>query len=306
MPQDVQHQLELGSDQWTLSEEKSSTSASGSSPGIPVTSQGSWDLDTGESQQDSISETPGNQPVVPGGVRYRAEEGCLIVVYCDDEMRIPLEGWSSEEVYSVVRSIQEGSWDYFREALVLGGSSEIAVEHHQLASNSPMWTVPPNGIFIGPIGELEAEASSQGAVDEFLTEESDSLVDFPTLEDLEEFGFPQESGNQLWSPTIGSVVIDTVGVPCWVVFLVLMLIGLWRTSRIFWCLLARVVRDLQIRGFGLTEAIPCLGCEAELGILEEEGFPGGMVMLGVLFLFLLQRVAVILLGSVRNPPVSLR
>ena len=280
---------------WVLSN-PSSTSASGSSPRILGTSQGSWDLDTGGSQQEAISETPVSPTAAPGGVRYRAEEGCLVVVYGDDEMRVPLDGCSFEEVYSVVRSIQEGNWDYFRQALALGGSSEIAVEYHQLASNFPMRTVPPNGIFIGPVGELEAETSSQEAGDESLGG-SDSPADLPDLEDL------QDSEDQLWSPTIGSVVIDAVGVLCWVVSSLVILIGLWRTSRILWCLLARVGHDALIRGFGRTEAIPCLSCEAELVNWEEESFSGGTLVFGLWCLCILHRLGVVMLGSVRNPPV---
>ena len=120
MPQDVQYHYEAESEYETSTEE-SSTSASGSFNGVATTTQGSEDLETGESQLGSSSMAPGGHMTGPGGVRYRAEDGFLVVVYCDDEMRIPLEGWSFEEIYSVVRSIQEGNWDYFREALAFGG-----------------------------------------------------------------------------------------------------------------------------------------------------------------------------------------
>ena len=59
----------------------------------------------------------------PQGVAYRAVDGGLIVVSRGTEFLIPLEGWSMEEVGSIVLGIQSGDWTVFHQAMSMGPSS---------------------------------------------------------------------------------------------------------------------------------------------------------------------------------------
>ena len=61
---------------------------------------------------------------VSPGVGYRAVDGALVVVYGDEELWVPLLGWSLEEVGSIVDSIRSGDWTRFHE-VVSWGSSQL-------------------------------------------------------------------------------------------------------------------------------------------------------------------------------------
>ncbi|CAE7560008.1 RE1 [Symbiodinium sp. CCMP2456] len=70
------------------------------------------------SDEGEVEEGNGLEVVlgVPG-LQYEAEEGCLVVVYGDDRLRVPLEGWSTEAVQTVVQGLETGLWPDWGEAL---------------------------------------------------------------------------------------------------------------------------------------------------------------------------------------------
>ena len=61
--------------------------------------------------------TPPEAIPAPVPVRFRAEDGALMVLCGDDELRIDLPGWNLEEVQSIVQSIEEGDWTHFHEVM---------------------------------------------------------------------------------------------------------------------------------------------------------------------------------------------
>ena len=67
-------------------------------------------------------------PDASEGVRYRPEDGALIVLYGDDELRVELPGWTLEEVTSIVNSIRNDDWSAFHEVMALGGVQGVSVQ----------------------------------------------------------------------------------------------------------------------------------------------------------------------------------
>ena len=61
------------------------------------------------------------------GTSYRAVDGGLVVVHGNRELVVPLQGWSLEVVWSIVRSIQDGDWRHFHEAMAMGNAPEGVV-----------------------------------------------------------------------------------------------------------------------------------------------------------------------------------
>ena len=51
-------------------------------------------------------------PICYGRNQYRAEEECLLVVYVDDILRIPMPGWPREDIQSIVQGLS-GDWTTF-------------------------------------------------------------------------------------------------------------------------------------------------------------------------------------------------
>ena len=71
-----------------------------------------------QGSEQSVSLTLG----VPQSVGYRAVDGAIIVVCADDELPIPLPGWTFEEVWSIVHSIQCGDWTHVYQVMEWGTS----------------------------------------------------------------------------------------------------------------------------------------------------------------------------------------
>ena len=67
-------------------------------------------------------------PDASEGVRYRPEDGALIVLYGDYELRVELPGWTLEEVTSIVTSIRNDDWSAFHEVMALGGVQGMSVQ----------------------------------------------------------------------------------------------------------------------------------------------------------------------------------
>ena len=121
MPQDLQ--VFLNRDPQEGHEEslgESSTSTPWSSE--PASEPSSYNGTNHEPQQ----ETALNQGE---GVRtsYRAVDGGLVVVHGNRELNVPLQGWSLEEVWSIVRSIHVGDWRHFYEVMAMGSAPEGVV-----------------------------------------------------------------------------------------------------------------------------------------------------------------------------------
>ena len=309
-PQDIPMQYEPDSDDQLLSDVESSTEASGRNEGEAALSGESEIDEPGEGQMASGAPEPGSPSTDPGGVRYRAEDEALIVVHADDELRIPLVGWSLEEVVSIVRSIQEGDWSFFHEVMAFQGNSEIGVQTRPVARDSSMMAVPPNGIFIGPLeddsirdGLLEGDAMNypEGALSA-MGSEGDSdlplLEELPDLPDVDDLPLPWE---QEWAPTVLAAFVDWIGVPCWVVGVCCLVWGIVdlvsRCGR--WG--AILLYDLES---GSENSVRGTGAGGLLSVPERGALLGlhlGWVVTGVWVVSGIQRVGVVLLGLVRNP-----
>ncbi|CAE7242423.1 unnamed protein product [Symbiodinium sp. CCMP2592] len=82
------------------------------------------DASTESSSAEVVEAEPALSDTVPTellslgqGLVYQAAEGALEVHYVDDVLRVPLEGWSLEEVAVVVQCLQTGDWTEFSEGL---------------------------------------------------------------------------------------------------------------------------------------------------------------------------------------------
>ena len=98
------------------SDEESSTTEAGTQQ-TPLMSDDS--SVAGTSRQEQTSQGPVNPP---NSVAYRAIDGGLIVIHLDDELFIPLPGWSLEEVGSIVEGIRVGNWSLFHQVMTLGST----------------------------------------------------------------------------------------------------------------------------------------------------------------------------------------
>ena len=58
---------------------------------------------------------PSGRPVA--GTRYLVGPERLLVVYGDDELAVPLTGWTAEQIEAVVEGLNTGIWQGFSEAL---------------------------------------------------------------------------------------------------------------------------------------------------------------------------------------------
>ena len=96
-------------------------------------------VERGESGTDSTStpwtsdEETAESPVESGtrepagygrGPSYRATDGALLVIHEDNELVVPLPGWSLEEVWSIVLSIQQNDWTPFHDMMGIVGMHE--------------------------------------------------------------------------------------------------------------------------------------------------------------------------------------
>ena len=298
-PEEVNLQHHSDADDLISTDEESSTSASGEGP--LHTSDGSELEEPGEPSHT----TTGPPDFVE--VRYRAEDGALIVVHAEEELRVPLLGWSLEEVFGIVRSIQEGDWSFFHEVLALQGSSEIEVQTQPLANDSPMRMVPPNGVFIGHVGtsvqegelsEDDASSYPEGVLSAMGSEEG---WDLPPLEDLAESDVPPMPWEVEWAPTVISSFVDQIGLVWWV-------IGVFCSSWGLWDLLSRMLNgDLSLLcGLPASDespkgAIDVEGQSMQPMQLASEELHLGRVFAVFWFLSAVHRVGIVLLGLVRNP-----
>ena len=149
------------------SEGSSTTIASGSEEVSELVSEvvgPSGTVGTQGSEQ-SVSLTLG----VPQGVGYRAVDGAIIVVCADDELRIPLPGWTFEEVWSIVHSIQCGDWTYFHQVIEWGTSQVNWQRGPRTRGNS---SVSPGEIAVGSVEEDSEEADGMPALESLSTAES--------------------------------------------------------------------------------------------------------------------------------------
>ena len=158
---------------------------------------------------------------------------------------------------------------------------------------------------MSPIGQAEAHDAGDYSEVEPPTEGSEALLELPPLEGLEEIGFQDQSWSEFGSPTSISCVVDFVGIPVWVLVSCWTLLGMWETTQILSHLFARIGREVQQGGMDLIEAVPSPIREAELEVLEGEGFSMEWVMAVMVLIWLLSvfhRIGLVMLGSVRRPP----
>ena len=80
-----------------------------------------------EPQAEGLAQLPGPLPAT-AGLAYAAEDGCLVVTYVDDVNRVPLPGWTVEEVETIVQGLQTGDWSLFQE--MMAESRDVSVEVH--------------------------------------------------------------------------------------------------------------------------------------------------------------------------------
>ena len=82
-----------------------------------------------EAQLESVSSRLG---LASGqaGPTYAADEGFLLVAYVDDVLRVPLPGWTLEEVDTIVHGLQTGDWGLFQQMMARAqeGSSGLSSE----------------------------------------------------------------------------------------------------------------------------------------------------------------------------------
>ena len=138
---------------------------------------------TGETEPAALSPLRNTQ-----GVGYRAVDGALLVVYADDELRIPLPGWTFEEVWSIVYSIQCGEWPRFHQVMEWGASQVAWGRGPRTQSNSGL---APGEIALGGVEEGDSdEADDMPALESLPISgsegegDSERADDFPVLESL--------------------------------------------------------------------------------------------------------------------------
>ena len=297
LPQAVQVPHQEWEDGEATSEWGSSTSASGDGSGPDTMSLGTREPDLGESETSSLIPAPEGSSAVSGGVRYMAEDGALIVVYCDDVMRIPLEGWSFEEVFGIVRSIQEGDWSFFRDALALGGTSEIEVETSALPSHSPIRVLPQNSVHLGLLGQ-STETGQVGNEQELALAESTLLSasssDMSTLPSLEELDTEEPSESKDLVCSAIAEVLDQVGLIVWVIVSGVFLLGCCSLFVGLGSLVIFIGHTGEVHG---SEQRFDQQCPSQ----RTEG-PGPGSAVGVLVCAsVLHRMGLVLLGLVRDP-----
>ena len=221
-----------------------------------------------------------------------------MVVYADDELRVPLPGWSLEEVHSIVRSIQEGDWSYFHEALSPSGATEIGAEVTPLPQNSPMLQVPPNGVFLGPLASSAEEEVTPAEDDWAHFSGSPGSSGLPELEPLESFG---AVGQAEWTFTAISDVVDQFGIVAWVVWSCCSLLGVF--VLVCW-LYEGLLSITRVEGEPGGEGT-CPGhCERDTSRPKRplgEVLSWGRALLGVWVVSVMQRFGVVLLGTTVHP-----
>ena len=280
------------SSHWTASTTRSSG-------GSVVSDRGAEDRERGEQPADPSVDSFERQPSVRGEVRYRAEDEALMVVYGDDELRVPLPGWSLEEVHSIVVSIQEGDWSYFREALNISGSSGIGVEVRPRAQGSPMWQVPPNGVFIGPLEGSEGDEGTPQFEDEEAHFTGSAVSsELPELESLDQPGVDSQGE---WTFTAISEVVDHIGIVSWVVWACCSLVGAFTLLGWLyegWRFMLMVEVEQVDEG-----ACPASKQGSRNGTTRPPGeaLSWGSALLGVWLASVMQRVGVVLLGTTVHP-----
>ena len=171
--------------------ESSSTTASNLSTGSQSPERGESEGVDSAADLSGFSERP---PVVAN----RAVDGALIVVHLDDELRVPLPGWSMEEVGSIVQSIQQGDWRSFYEVMswsqpsvVDSSTSPVRSENLGLADGEMAYGLDQTTE--GPHTQWGGASSSSGA----------GLA--PIVE-------PEVSGDVELSPEPEMLVLSSVGV----------------------------------------------------------------------------------------------
>ncbi|CAE7594279.1 RE2 [Symbiodinium sp. CCMP2592] len=106
-------------------EESSSEDSSSSTeePSIVSESVESESTVVYEPGPEAIAGPSAGTAVLVSGPIYEAAEGALLVHYVDDMLRVPLDGWTVEEVEVVVEGLRTGDWTGFSQRL-----DEVAAE----------------------------------------------------------------------------------------------------------------------------------------------------------------------------------
>ena len=158
-----------------------------------------------------MSQGTGDHLAGPSGVAYRAVDGGLMVVHGDDEFVVPLEGWSMEEVGSIVSSIQQGGWSPFHEVMALMPQNQ-GCPRRPVASENRM--LPQGSVSYGSdreAGNSSASSHSMGAVGGPEDQTTSDDEELPDLEPLR----PSE-------PSAGG---DTLEAAIWMIVMVHLALG---------------------------------------------------------------------------------
>ena len=137
-------------------------------------------------------------------VAYRAVDGGLFVVYADDELFVPLEGWSLEEVGSIVESIRSGDWSLFHEVMALGSSNvsccvgPIADGNHDLPE--------------GTVAYGSTDEQPQGAEE---SSESESLPDLEPLHPEQGDWVPEGATMAIWFGALAVLTLGSISLADW-------------------------------------------------------------------------------------------
>ena len=99
------------SDEERFPDDFSSSSVSSIEPSEPE-HEPSFELSASASSSSGVDGLRASIPICYGQNQYRAEEECLLVVYVDDVLRVPLPGWPREDIQAIVQGLS-GDWTTF-------------------------------------------------------------------------------------------------------------------------------------------------------------------------------------------------
>ena len=219
---------------------------------------------------------------------YRAVDGALVVVYGDDELVVPLPGWSFEEVGSIVDSIRLGDWSRFHQVMSWGTSQvpwhrgPIAPENLGLQGGEIAYGSDSDFGSFGPLGG--GFAAEGGGV--------------PGQGDFQEDARGESEDSGILS-ALGAVV-EQVGVVSWVLFCWVFVLGLWH--------LLVLVQGVGLGGLvarrGWDEFCRVSGdCYGDYQVDEgEHGLPLALGVCAIWSLAVSCRVRSVLVGYFECPP----
>ena len=152
----------------------------------------------------------------PQGVAYRAVDGGLIVVCGGSEFLVPLEGWSMEEVGSIVVSIQQADWIVFHDVMSWSLESQVGLGRPVSRENQAL---QGGSVSYGSTQEVCSSLQPAGNVNPEIEEPSELAPtvgsdDSEVLPDLEPL-----------HPVVSPVNQEALRAACWFIAIVHLALG---------------------------------------------------------------------------------